>query len=140
MENNFIETLTEDEKKLFLRVLFTMIKSDGKVEESERQMAHELIALYNVKNYGEVLRQTPPVSELLQEIKTTLTERKKAILLLRELLIIAHIDDDFDEKEMQFVEQVAGSLQIEESVVLELNQLVLDYKLLLLRSQKIMEG
>ena len=52
----------------------------------------------------------------------------------------AHIDDDFDEKEMSFVEEAARALEIDERLVLELNQLILDYKLLQVRAGKIMEG
>lgn len=77
---------------------------------------------------------------LLNEMKALAGNRKKAMLLLRELLIIAHIDDDFDEKEMSFVEEAARALEIDERLVLELNQLILDYKVLQVRAGKIMEG
>lgn len=55
-------------------------------------------------------------------------------------MIIAHIDDDFDEKEMSFVEEAARALEIDERLVLELNQLILDYKLLQVRAGKSWRG
>lgn len=140
MEDDFISTLNADEKLLFLRSLLAMIKADGRIDDKERALAHELARLYDVAGCSEVLKNPQPKSMLLNEIKALAGNRKKAMLLLRELLIIAHIDDDFDEKEMSFVEEAARALEIDERLVLELNQLILDYKLLQVRAGKIMEG
>ena len=138
MEDDFISTLNADEKLLFLRSLLAMIKADGRIDDKERTLAHELARLYDVAGCSEVLKNPQPKSMLLNEMKALAGNRKKAMLLLRELLIIAHIDDDFDEKEMSFV--AARALEIDERLVLELNQLILDYKLLQVRAGKIMEG
>lgn len=140
MEDDFISTLNADEKLLFLRSLLAMIKADGRIDDKERTLAHELARLYDVAGCSEVLKNPQPKSRLLNEMKALAGNRKKAMLLLRELLIIAHIDDDFDEKEMSFVEEAARALEIDERLVLELNQLILDYKLLQVRAGKIMEG
>ena len=140
MEDDFISTLKADEKLLFLRSLLAMIKADGRIDDKERTLAHELARLYDVAGCSEVLKNPQPKSMLLNEMKALAGNRKKAMLLLRELLIIAHIDDDFDEKEMSFVEEAARALEIGERLVLELNQLILDYKVLQVRAGKIMEG
>ncbi len=140
MEDDFISTLNADEKLLFLRSLLAMIKADGRIDDKERALAHELARLYDVAGCSEVLKNPQPKSMLLNEMKALAGNRKKAMLLLRELLIIAHIDDNFDEKEMSFVEEAARALEIDEWLVLELNQLILDYKLLQVRAGKIMEG
>ena len=140
MEDDFISTLNADEKLLFLRSLLAMIKADGRIDDKERTLAHELARLYDVAGCSEVLKNPKPKSMLLNEMKALAGNRKKAMLLLRELLIIANIDDDFDEKEMSFVEEAARALEIDERLVLELNQLILDYKLLQVRAGKIMEG
>ena len=140
MEDDFISTLNADDKLFFLRSLLAMIKADGRIDDKERTLAHELARLYDVAGCSEVLKNPQPKSMLLNEMKALAGNRKKAMLLLRELLIIAHIDDDFDEKEMSFVEEAARALEIDERLVLELNQLILDYKLLQVRAGKIMEG
>lgn len=140
MEDDFISTLNADEKLLFLRSLLAMIKADGRIDDKESALAHELARLYDVAGCSEVLKNPQPKSMLLNEMKALAGNRKKAMLLLRELLIIAHIDDNFDEKEMSFVEEAARALEIDEWLVLELNQLILDYKLLQVRAGKIMEG
>ena len=140
MEDDFISTLNADEKLLFLRSLLAMIKADGRIDDKERALAHELARLYDVAGCSEVLKNPQPKSMLLNEMKALAGNRKKAMLLLRELLIIAHKDDDFDEKEMSFVEEAARALEIDERLVLELNQLILDYKVLQVRAGKIMEG
>lgn len=140
MEDNFIADLTPEERQIFLKAMLHMIKIDGRVDERERKLAHELFNIYNLDISEEVFKLLQNRDNILNEIKMTIKERKKALLLLRELLIIAHVDDDFDEKEMLFVEQVAQVLNIDENVVLELNQLILDYKLWQQKYSKIMEG
>lgn len=98
MEDDFISTLNADEKLLFLKSLLAMIKADGRIDDKERELAHELARLYDVSGCSEVLKNPQPKHILLDEVKVLAKDRKKAMLLLRELLIIAHIDDDFDEK------------------------------------------
>lgn len=137
MENDFITTLNTNEKILFLNTILSLIKSDGKIDDKERELAHELSKIYNINEH---LTKLPDKETLFKEIKTTIKDRKKAMLLLRELLITTHIDDDFEEKEMEFIEQVAQTLGIEDRLIIELNQLILDYKLLQIKSKKIMEG
>lgn len=140
MEDDFIANLSTEERLVFLKTMLMMIKIDARVDDRERALAHELMKTYNVSEFNEIFEQMQSKEALLTEIKNVIKERKKALLLLRELLIIVHIDDDFDEKEMMFIGQIAHVLNIDEDLVLELNQLVLDYKLIRLKSKKLMEG
>ncbi len=140
MEDDFIANLSTEERLVFLKTMLMMIKTDARVDDRERALAHELMKTYNVSEFNEIFEQMQSKEALLTEIKNVIKERKKALLLLRELLIIVHIDDDFDEKEMIFIGQIAHVLNIDEDLVLELNQLVLDYKLIKLKSKKLMES
>lgn len=140
MEDDFIANLSTEERLVFLKTMLMMIKTDARVDDRERALAHELMKTYNVSEFNEIFEQMQSKEALLTEIKNVIKERKKALLLLRELLIIVHIDDDFDEKEMIFIGQIAHVLNIDEDLVLELNQLVLDYKLMRLKSKKLMES
>ena len=87
MEDDFISTLNADEKLLFLRSLLAMIKADGRIDDKERTLAHELARLYDVAGCSEVLKNPQPKSMLLNEMKALAGNRKKAMLLLRELLM-----------------------------------------------------
>ena len=140
MEDDFIANLSTEERLVFLFFMLMMIKTDARVDDRERALAHELMKTYNVSEFNEIFEQMQSKEALLTEIKNVIKERKKALLLLRELLIIVHIDADFAEKEMIFIGQIAHVLNIDEDLVLELNQLVLDYKLMRLKSKKLMES
>ena len=140
MEDDFIANLSTEERLVFLKTMLMMIKTDARVDDRERALAHELMKTYNVSEFNEIYEQMQSKEALLKKKKNVIKERKKALLLLRELLIIVHIDDDFDEKEMIFIGQIAHVLNIDEDLVLELNQLVLDYKLIKLKSKKLMES
>lgn len=140
MSDNFIDSLSSEEKTVFLKSLIFMIKIDGKIDDAERQMAHDLVDIYKLENCGDALKNIGSKEELLSEISRTIKDRKKAILLIRELLIIAHIDEDFDETEMQFIKEVAKKVDIDDKLVLGLNQLILDYKLWQFKMEKILEA
>lgn len=83
MENDFISTLSPDEKLLFLKSLLAMIKADGRIDDKERELAHELVRLYNAEGCNEVLKNPQPKNILLDEVKVLAKDRKKAMLLLR---------------------------------------------------------
>lgn len=140
MDDNFISELTPEERKIFLKTILQLITIDGRIDDREREIAHELFKIYNISNPSEILKQPLHKEDIITEIPLIITEHKKALFLLRELLIIAHIDDDFDEKEMFFIENVAHALNVDNNTVLELNQLILDYKLWQQKYKKIMEG
>lgn len=139
MTDNFIQDLTAQEKTTFVRALLFLIKADGHVDERERALIHEIVNIYGFKEDMKALGSPMTEEIILSEIGANVRERSKALLLLRELLIMAHIDDKLEDKELDFVEKTAKILNIEEEKVLAVNDLVLDRKLWLLKSAKVME-
>lgn len=138
MNDDFISDLSPKECLIFLKTLLYMIKIDSKVDNRERELSRKLIKTYNAAQWRDELQKPILREELLNDIKSTISTRHKSLLLIRELLIVAHIDNEFDDKEMTFIEQVAEALNVDDNSVLELNDLILSYKLLQLRMQKIM--
>ena len=65
------------------------------------------------------------MDELIAEAQSLL-DRKKSIYLIKELLMIANVDNDLDDTEIDFVIKVSKALNIEDQKVSDLNQLVLD--------------
>lgn len=138
MSENFIQDLSAQEKIIFVRALFFLVKIDGRVDDRERECMHEIVEIYGLSDNLSAL-QTPMSEEnILNEIKT-IDDRHKALCLLRELLTMANIDDELGDDEINFISKAARVLNVEESKVLEINSLILDRKLWLLKSAKVME-
>lgn len=137
MTDDYIQQLTDQEKTTFVRALIFLIKADGVVDDRERSYIHEAVDIYGV-NMSAI--NTPMTEEIiLSEITNNIKERAKALFLIRELLTMAHIDDDLSDDEISFIEKIAAALNIEEEKVLKINELILERKMWLLKSAVVME-
>ena len=86
----------------------------------------ELAEQYHIpKEYGAQINKKSTEDELIAEAQSLL-DRKKSIYLIKELLMIANVDNDLDDAEIDFVIKVSKALNIEDQKVSDLNQLVLD--------------
>ncbi|MBE6452891.1 MAG: hypothetical protein E7012_05340 [Alphaproteobacteria bacterium] len=139
MDEEFIDELSEQQRITFVRALFFMIKADSRVDDAERSFMHDVIKMYGLVNKLDVLTQ--PISQdiILQEISTNIQDRRTSLYLLRELLLVAGIDDDMEDKEAGFIEEVATVLKIEDEKVLAINELLLDRKIWLRKLATVME-
>ena len=77
---------------------------------------------------------------MLLEIANAVKDRHKALVLIRELLTMAHVDDELGDEEVNFVEKVAAKLNVEPEKVLEINELILERKAWLVKSAAVMES
>lgn len=139
MMDNFVQDLNKQEKTIFVRALLFLIKADGRVDERERALIHEVVDIYGFKENIKELNAPMTEEIILSEITANINDRSKALFLLRELLIMANIDDELDDNEISFIEKVAKSLNVEDEKVLAINDLVLTRKEWLLRSAMVME-
>ncbi len=140
MADDYIQQLSETEKVTFVRALIFLIKSDGSFDDRERECIHEIVNIYNIKD--KVAAINAPMGEdiLLTEIANTINDRHKALSLIRELLTMAHVDEELGDAEANFIEKVAAKLNIEPEKVLQINELVLERKDWLVKSAVVMES
>ncbi len=140
MTDDYIQQLSEQEKITFVRALIFLIKADGRVDDRERECIHEIVEIYGVGNKMAAINEPMGEDVLLPEIANTIKDRHKALALIRELLTMAHVDDELGDEEVNFVEKVAAKLNIEPEKVLEINELVLERKAWLVKSAAVMES
>lgn len=139
MSEDFIQALSIDEKIVFIKSFIYLACSDGNIEDSERYLLKEIIAIYNLSNELAVLKHKEPEDVILSEIKEKITTRKKALYLIKELLTLANIDENLENIEISFIEKTAQILNIEEEKVLQINELILERKLWLHKQNVVME-
>ena len=140
MTDDYIQQLSEQEKITFVRALIFLIKADGRVDDRERECIHEIVEIYGVGNKMAAINAPMGEDVLLPEIANTIKDRRKALALIRELLTMAHVDDELGDEEVNFVEKVAAGLNIEPEKVLEINELILERKAWLVKSAAVMES
>ncbi len=139
MTDDFIQYLTNEEKVTFVRALLFLVKIDGRVDERERDCMHEIVDIYGIQKDIKLI--SAPMSEeiILSEIKDNINDRQKSLFLLRELLMMANIDDELEDKEIGLIRKVAAALEVEEEKVSAINDLILEKKLWLQKSLVVME-
>lgn len=123
---DYVAGLSLAEKLIFLRMIIRLIGKDGRIDADERLFMKELAEQYHIpKEYGAQINKKSTEDELIAEAQSLL-DRKKSIYLIKELLMIANVDNDLDDAEIDFVIKVSKALNIEDQKVSDLNQLVLD--------------
>ncbi len=123
---DYVADLSLAEKLIFLRMIIRLIGKDGRIDADERLFMKELAEQYHIpKEYGVQINKKSTEDELIAEAQSLL-DRKKSIYLIKELLMIANVDNDLDDTEIDFVIKVSKALNIEDQKVSDLNQLVLD--------------
>lgn len=101
--------LTEENKKRFLNLSLYLVKADDKFRDIEKKLIDAQCAEMGIDNNA----YEPEFSyeDICEIINTSATNSEKKIMLI-ELISLALIDEDFDEKEKQFIEKVRNLLGI----------------------------
>lgn len=139
-EDMIIANMSNAEKITFLKCFVFMVSIDGKIDEEERDFVSEMGKIYgiNFENIN-VSEFSIKKENLLEDIKLNVKERKNALLLIKDLLMLANIDEHLHDKEIDFIKDVAEKLEIEDKKVLQINALIMDRKIWLFSYKKVME-
>ena len=110
----FLNSLNPTEKDNFMTLAVAVIKADGVVEESEKQIlsayANEmLIPICN-------LDEQCDVDSIIKEIAMTSTPQTKRIIFL-ELLALAFADGNYAAEEKALVQQLADAFEFDRAFI-----------------------
>lgn len=140
-DDMMIAKLTLQEKLAFLKCFIYVIRSDGKIEDSEKELIVDLLEIYELHSeYLDYINHESPVNEIINEVKAAVKDRPTALFLIKELLAIANIDNDIADGEISFIEAIAKSLEIEDNKIVALNDLIIQRMMWLFNYKIIMEA
>lgn len=126
MEDDYINELTEDEKLTFIKLFCMLVKVDGYIEAEEVEILKVVAQKYGL-NDSVIVSIIGEIDNLnLAEVVRGIQSRKYALELIKELCFFANIDENLDEKEVDFIINVAQNLNIEGDKVILINRWVLD--------------
>ena len=139
-EYEYIATLSPEEKKIFVESFCCMVCSDKKVAKEEIDFLKNIGKMYEIPEKDIVaIMKNLNREEVLAKV-STITERKKALQLIKELCYLANSDSGLDDEEIDFIIDMAECLNIENEKIEQVNKWVLDKIVLLKTGDIILEN
>ncbi len=132
-EYEYIATLSPEEKRIFVESFCSMVCSDKKVAKEEIDFLKNIGKMYEIPEAEIVNIMKNLNKEQILEKVSRITERKKALQLVKELCFLANSDSGLDDDEIDFIIDIAERLNVENDKIKQINKWVLD-KLVLLKT------
>lgn len=139
MDGDYIKTLDYEEKIVFLKIFCAMVRADGVVDAEEIKFLKMISKRYGVDNSTivDIIKNTADIDYVAEARK--ITNRQHALQLVKELCVLANIDQDLHDNELDVVIDVARSMGIEDDKIILINRFVLDSLILTKTGQIILE-
>lgn len=125
-EYDYIALLSAEEKKIFVESFCCMVYADGNVAKEEIEFLKNIGKLYGVQEQEIVTILKSMKKEAVMERVKTITERSKALQLVKELCYLANSDTGLDDREIDFIIDVAEAVNIDSEKLKQINKWVLD--------------
>lgn len=125
-EYDYIATLSADEKRVFVESFCCMVYADGNVAKEEIEFLKSIGKLYGVPEQEIVTILKSMKKEAVMERVKTITERTKALHLVKELCYLANSDTGLDDREIDFIIDVAEAVNVDSEKLKQINKWVLD--------------
>lgn len=110
----FLSNLKQQEKEIFIALANEVIKADGVIQESEKQIMAEYVKEMSIDNL------TPPdiddLDKMIQELASISSNQNKRIIFV-ELLALAFVDGEFAIEEKQIVNKVASAFGFNDAII-----------------------
>jgi len=135
-EYNYIQTLDDNEKRIFVECFCCMVYSDKNVAKEEIEFLKDIGKMYGIQeNEIVTILKNMKRDEVLNKV-TQISDRKKSLQLVKELCYLANSDSGLDDAEIDFIIDVAETMNVESDKIKQINKWVLD-KILLQKTGEI---
>ncbi len=132
------EMLEQDEetKIAYLKAFTRLACADGSFDENEKQFIRDLAKSYEIPSgkIDEILTASDD-DEIIEEVKK-IKNRRIALELIKELCILAHVDDELTDDETLFIGRVGQAMGVELDKIEQISNWVID-KIILAEEAKI---
>lgn len=126
-DKNFISTLSQAERFIFLKVICGLVAADRKVSREELLYLKEAALKYNVGAESlSIMIKTADRKALIHQARM-ITDRSKALMLIKDLCLIANTDVELEDTEIDYILDIAEAMNIEAERVKDINALVNEY-------------
>lgn len=139
MDNKYISELSQEEKLVFVKIYCKLINVDNNVEREEINFLKVITERYGLPNNVvlDIIKSAKNIDHISEAQK--ITNRQHGLELIKEMCVLANVDDEVEDEELELIVEVAQAMGIEDEKVLLINRWVLDSAIVLKTGQIIME-
>jgi len=139
MDEDYIKTLSNEERIIFLKAFCAMVRADGVVDAEEINFLKEISQRYGVENsvVVEIIKNAASMDVVAEARK--INNRQHALQLIKELCVLANIDEDLHDNELDVIIDIAHAMNVEDDKIILINRWVLDNFILSKTGQIILE-
>lgn len=126
-DKNFIDTLSQGERFIFLKIICGTVAANRQVSRAELLYLKEMALKYEVS--GESLANMIKSSDrktLVMQARM-ITDRAKALTLIKDMCMVSNIDNNLDDHEIDYILDIAEAMNIEPDRVKDINNVVNEY-------------
>lgn len=139
MDGDYIETLSREEKIVFLKIFCAIVRADGVIEAEEINFLKDISLRYGIDNATmvEIIKSATGIDYVAEARK--ITDRQHALQLIKELCVLANIDENLHDNELDVIIDTARAMGVEDEKIVLINRWVLDSFILSKTGQVILE-
>ncbi|MBQ8670995.1 MAG: TerB family tellurite resistance protein [Alphaproteobacteria bacterium] len=139
MSDEYIKSLSQEERIVFLKLFCKLIKADGVIDADEITFLKSITSRYGMDNsvVVSIVRDSNAIN--IENEARKITDRRKALHLVHELCMLANLDEDLHENELDIIIDASRAMGIEDDKVILINRFVLDSLILAKTGRVIME-
>lgn len=126
MDEDYIRTLSAEERIIFLKVFCAMVRADGVIDAEEINFLKTISLRYGVDNATvvDIIKNAANIDCVAEARK--ITNRQHSLQLVKELCVLANIDEDLHDKELDIIIDAAHAMGVEDDKIVLINRWVLD--------------
>lgn len=126
-DKNFINTLDETERFIFLKVICGMVACDKQVAKEELVYLKELALKFETKGSNLInMIKSADKKSLIKQARM-IEDRSKALMLVKDLCMVANNDLNLSDDEIDYILDIADAMGIDAQRVKEINAVVNEY-------------
>lgn len=126
-DKDFIMSLSDGERFIFMKIICGVVAADRKVSREELMYLREMALKYEVS--GDKLSTMIKTADTPMLIKQArmIVDRTKALALVKDMCMVANLDTELADAEIDYILDVAEAMGIEAQRVQDINAVVNEY-------------
>lgn len=126
-DKNFIDTLSQGERFIFLKIICGTVAANRQVSRAELLYLKEIALKYEVsgESLATMIKSADRKTLVMQA--RMIDERPKALMLIKDMCMVSNIDNSLDDSEIDYILDIAEAMNIEPDRVKDINNVVNEY-------------
>ncbi len=123
LNNDYLTSLSSEEKNIFLAIICTLAKIDGHIHQTEKTFLQDFAKELKI---GFSPRYFSLTTKDCIKHATQIKDRRLAMEIIKYMLILAYTDNEFSDSEGNFIGAIAEALNLEAQKVAEISSWIID--------------